>query len=111
VPGADNDHGGYDPLTLAKYTLPALLVADIMIEIEQVIRVVGDAQANAQLNQEWQRFTAAANSLELFHAQLSGFVDRLASLPRRRNPLDCPRVLVTGDFFTRFSPFFHGRRA
>jgi predicted nucleotide-binding protein (sugar kinase/HSP70/actin superfamily) len=106
VPGADNDHGGYDPLTLAKYTLPALLVADIMIEIEQVIRVVGDAQANAQLNQEWQRFTAAANSLELLHAQLPGFVDRLASLPRRRNPLDCPRVLVTGDFFTRFSPFF-----
>ena len=31
VPGADNDHCGYDQLTLAKYTLPALLVADIMV--------------------------------------------------------------------------------
>ena len=97
---------GYAPLTLAKYTLPALLVADIMVEIEQVIRVVGDAQASAQLNQEWQRFTTTATSLEQFHAQLPGFVERLASLPRKRNPLDCPRVLVTGDFFTRFSPFF-----
>ncbi|HEY7217948.1 MAG TPA: acyl-CoA dehydratase activase [Candidatus Binatia bacterium] len=106
VPGADNDHCGYDQLTLAKYTLPALLVADIMVEIEQVNRVVGDADANAQLKQEWERFIATAISLEQFHAQLPGFVDRLATLPRKRNPLDCPRVLITGDFFTRFSPFF-----
>ena len=106
VPGAHNDHCGYDPLTLAKYTLPALLVADIMVEIEQVIDVVGDADAKARLKQEWERFLATATSLEQFHAQLPGFVDRLASLPRKRNPLDCPRVLVTGDFFTRFSPFF-----
>ena len=41
IPGADNDHCGYDPLTLAKYTLPAVLLADIMVEIEQVIHVVG----------------------------------------------------------------------
>jgi predicted nucleotide-binding protein (sugar kinase/HSP70/actin superfamily) len=106
APGADNDHCGYDAVTLAKYTLPALLVADIMVEIEQVIRVVGDTDAAAQLKKEWERFTATATSLEQFHAQLPGFVDRLASLPHKRNPLDCPRVLVTGDFFTRFSPFF-----
>ena len=106
VPGADNDHCGYDQLTLAKYTLPALLVADIMVEIEQVIDVVGDADARARLKQEWERFIATATSLEQFHAQLPGFVNRLAALPRKRNPLDCPRVLVTGDFFTRFSPFF-----
>ena len=106
VPGADNDHCGYDQLTLAKYTLPAVLVADIMVEIEQVIHVVGDADARARLQQEWERFIATAMSLEQFHAQLPGFVDRLAALPRKRNPLDCPRVLVTGDFFTRFSPFF-----
>jgi predicted nucleotide-binding protein (sugar kinase/HSP70/actin superfamily) len=106
IPGSDNDHCGYDPLTLAKYTLPAVLLADIMVEIEQVIHVVGNAHAAAQFKQEWQRFIASATSLEQFHAEIPGFVDRLASLPRKRNPLDCPRVLVTGDFFTRFSPFF-----
>jgi predicted nucleotide-binding protein (sugar kinase/HSP70/actin superfamily) len=106
IPGADNDQCGYDQLTLAKYTLPALLVADIMVEIDQVLHVVGDAHAAAQLKQEWESFIATATSLEQFHAQLPGFVDRLGSLPRKRNPLDCPRVLVTGDFFTRFSPFF-----
>ena len=42
------------------------------------------------------------NFMPSFPASSSG----LAPLPRQRNPLDCPRVLVTGDFFTRFSPFF-----
>jgi predicted nucleotide-binding protein (sugar kinase/HSP70/actin superfamily) len=93
-------------VTLAKYTLPALLVADIMIEIEQIIHVVGDSHAHTQMKQKWRRFIAAATTLEEFHEQLPGFVDRLASLPRQRNSLDCPRVLVSGDFFTRFSPFF-----
>jgi len=106
IPGADNDHCGYDQMTLAKYTLPAVLLADIMVEIEQVIHVVGAGDAKARLNQEWQRFIAGASSLDQFHAELPDFVERLAALPRKRNPLDCPRVLVTGDFFTRFSPFF-----
>ncbi|MGZ8530418.1 MAG: acyl-CoA dehydratase activase [Candidatus Binatia bacterium] len=106
IPGADNDHCGYDQMTLAKYTLPALVVADIMVEIEQVIHVVGDGDASARFRQEWQRFIASATSLEQFHAALPGLVERLAALPRKRDPLDCPRVLVTGDFFTRFNPLF-----
>jgi predicted CoA-substrate-specific enzyme activase len=106
VPAADNDHCGYDQATLAKYTLPAVLIADILVEIEQVLSVVGDADSAVRLEEEWQRFIASATSLDRFHAELPGFVERLAALPRSRNPLTCPRVLVTGDFFTRFSPFF-----
>ena len=37
---------------------------------------------------------------------MPAFIDQLAALPRTRDPLSCPRVAVTGDFFTRFSPFF-----
>ena len=37
---------------------------------------------------------------------LAGFVEQIAALPRMREPRDCPRVIVIGDFFTRFSPFF-----
>jgi len=47
-----------------------------------------------------------ADTLYEFHAQLPVFIDRLAALPRTRDPRSCPRVVVTGDFFTRFSPFF-----
>ena len=38
--------------------------------------------------------------------RFNDFIDRLAALPRSRDPQSCPRVVVTGDFFTRFSPFF-----
>ena len=48
----------------------------------------------------------ATGSLDQFQADLPEFVERLAALPRTRSPLTCPRVVVTGDFFTRFSPFF-----
>ena len=55
---------------------------------------------------EWQRLADATGSLDQFQAELPEFVERLAALPRAREPLTCPRVVVTGDFFTRFSPFF-----
>jgi predicted nucleotide-binding protein (sugar kinase/HSP70/actin superfamily) len=45
-------------------------------------------------------------SLEAFESALPGFVERLAAIPHTRDPATCPRVVVTGDFFTRFSPFF-----
>jgi predicted nucleotide-binding protein (sugar kinase/HSP70/actin superfamily) len=49
---------------------------------------------------------ASVRSLDQLHAELPAFVDRVAALPRTRDPRTCPRVVVTGDFFTRFSPFF-----
>jgi hypothetical protein len=45
-------------------------------------------------------------TLDQFQAQLPAFIDQLAALPRTQDPLGCPRIAVTGDFFTRFSPFF-----
>ena len=82
------------------------MLADILVEIDHVLRVVGAPGTRGALREEWLRFAAGAASLDQFHAGLPGFVDRLAALPRTRDPAACPRVVVTGDFFTRFSPFF-----
>ena len=106
VPGAENDYCGFDRWTLARHLAPALLVADLLVEIEQVLQVVGADGSVARLAQEWEGFVAGATSLDEFHAELPHFVERLGALPRNRDPLSCPRVVVTGDFFTRFSPFF-----
>jgi predicted nucleotide-binding protein (sugar kinase/HSP70/actin superfamily) len=106
APSETNNHCGFEPTTLANRTLPAVLVADILVEIDQVLRVVGTGDSLTQLARHWQQFIATATSLERFHAKLPNFVESLAALPRHRDPLSCPRVLVTGDFFTRFSPFF-----
>jgi predicted CoA-substrate-specific enzyme activase len=103
---AENDYLGFDALTLAKNLSPAILLADILVEIDHVLRVAGAPGTREQLREEWRCFAAAAASLDEFHARLPAFVDRLGTLPLTRDPHTCPCVVVTGDFFTRFSPFF-----
>ena len=105
-PHAENGYLGFDGPTLARHLTPAILTADILVEIDHVLRVVGTGESQERFVDEWRRFEAAAPSLRQFHTGLPGFIARLAGLPRTRNPRDCPRVVVTGDFFTRFSPFF-----
>jgi len=105
-PGPENNYLGFGPALLAQRLSPAVVIADILIEMEQVLRVVGAPGSLEQLRQAWGEFAETVNSPDQFQAGLAEFVRRLAALPRTRSPSGCPRVVVTGDFFTRFSPFF-----
>ncbi len=106
APTEDYGQGSINRMALAKSSALTLLVADLLVEIEHVLRVVGDRGSVERLAQEWHRFVAAAESEARFKAGLAGFIERIASFPRTRDPEACPRVVVVGDFFTRFSPFF-----
>jgi len=105
-PSRENDYLGFDPFVLMSHLSPAILLADILVEIDHVLRVVGAPGSMEKFHQEWDRFRARAKTLDDFSAALPSLVEQLAALPRTRNPMDCPRVVVTGDFFARFSPFF-----
>ena len=105
-PVGENDYLGFEPSTLMKHLSPAILIADILVEIDHVLRVVGAPGSVDQLQREWQRFISTARALDQFHAKLPALIESLAALPRTKDPTVCPRVVVTGDFFTRFSPFF-----
>jgi predicted CoA-substrate-specific enzyme activase len=105
-PAKENDYLGFEPSILMKYLSPAILLADILVEIDYVLRVVGAPGSVERFQEEWKRFSAGAGTLDEFSSQLPAFVDSLAALPRIRDAMDCPRVVVTGDFFARFSPFF-----
>ena len=105
-PGRENDYLGFDPFTLMKHLSPAVLLADILVEIDHVLRVVGAPGSLDRFHREWERFRARAKTLDDFSEQLPGFVEYLAALPRTRDPMACPKVVVTGDFYARFSPFF-----
>jgi predicted CoA-substrate-specific enzyme activase len=105
-PARENDYLGFDPAVLVKHLSPAILVADILVEIDHVLRVVGAAGSIERFQQEWERFRTKTGTLDEFTSELPAFVESLAALPRTRDPMDCPRVVVTGDFFARFSPFF-----
>jgi predicted nucleotide-binding protein (sugar kinase/HSP70/actin superfamily) len=105
-PSADNNYLGFGATTLAQHLALAVVMADILVEIEHVLRVVGVPGSPERLQEDWRQLAEAISSLDQFQANLPEFIERVAALPRIRSPLACPRVVVTGDFFTRFSPFF-----
>ena len=105
-PQPENDYLGFDRHALAQHLAQAIILGDILVEIDHVLRVVGHKGAPDQLEQEWVRFAEGTHSRDEFNAGLPAFVERLARLPRTRDPRTCPRVVVAGDFFTRFSSFF-----
>jgi predicted nucleotide-binding protein (sugar kinase/HSP70/actin superfamily) len=105
-PQPANDFLGFDKNVLAQHLSPAIILADILVEIDHVLRVVGGQGALDHLRDDWERLAQGVRSLDEFQATLPAFVERLAHLPRIRDPHTCPRVVVAGDFFTRFSSFF-----
>ncbi|MGA2557229.1 MAG: hypothetical protein ABSG04_13245, partial [Verrucomicrobiota bacterium] len=105
-PAQENGWCGLDRTALVQSVPPAIQVADILVEIEQVLRAVGLPGSVAQLRAQWTQFMNGAGSLEEFNRRLPGLANGLAALPRQRDPATCPKVVITGDFFTRFSPFF-----
>ena len=85
---------------------PAIMLADLLVEIENVLRVAGAEGSVELFRADWLRFADSVYSLDAFNAHLPAFVAKVAKLPTVRDPKACPRVVVTGDFYTRFSPFF-----
>jgi predicted CoA-substrate-specific enzyme activase len=102
----ENAYCGFDLPDLTRNLSAAVPVADLLVEIEHVLRVVGFPGSGNQLARAWERLATTADTFGQFQARLPAFIDELAALPRTRDPLGCPRVAVTGDFFTRFSSFF-----
>lgn len=105
-PREENQYLGFDKDRLTRAFSPAIVIGDVLVEIDHVLRVVGRPGSIEHLKDEWQHFVEHARSMEEFHAALPAFVDRVAAIPRLKDPLTCPRVVVAGDFFTRFSSFF-----
>jgi predicted nucleotide-binding protein (sugar kinase/HSP70/actin superfamily) len=105
-PGPEDGYLGFGPSILMNNLSPAILLADILVEIDNVLRVVGAPGSIEQFQKEWKRIRARSETLDEFTSELPTFVERLAALPRIRDPITCPKVVVTGDFFARFSPFF-----
>ncbi|HIQ21977.1 MAG TPA: hypothetical protein EYH34_12200, partial [Planctomycetes bacterium] len=104
-PREDNDYYGLDVRSLAQSLAPLVTLADIFVELEQSLKVVGQAGAVGRLRDCWNQEVGTADSLRALKNRLEKLVDRVAAIPHG-DPAACAKVLVTGDFFTRFSPSF-----
>ena len=106
-PGEENDYSALAPLELAQTLSPAIHRGRHSRGDRTGSEGGGCARQPGANPREWRRLAEATESLDQFQAGLP----RLRPSGWRRclglgNPLACPRVVVTGDFFTRFSPFF-----
>lgn len=92
--------------TVAKYLPKAYLLADIMDEIKTALMVVGKNGSKKLLNDYWLDFLQELDSLKKIDKELEVLIDKIATIPRKSAPKNFSKVLVSGDFFVRFSPFF-----
>ena len=106
-PGAENDYLGFGATKLAQHLSPAIVARRHPGRDGTGAAGGGcSGQPGATVREEWRRFAEATVSLDQFQAESAAIRRRLGALPRTAKSLACPRVVVTGDFFTRFSPFF-----
>src|SRR5208337_1174863 len=78
-PDVDNNYLGFDATALGQNLSPAIVLADILVEMEHVLRVVGAPGSLERLREQWQQFAEVTGSLGQFQAELTEFVERLAA--------------------------------
>lgn len=100
------DFLGVGRLKVAKYVPKTILLADIMYEIESALFVVGEKDSLTLLKKYWKEFIESLDSLETYDKKIEQLIDKIATIPRKDSPKNYPKVLVTGDFYVRFSDFF-----
>jgi len=106
-PQEANGYYGLRVRKIAQCLAPALTLADLFVEMEQVLRVVGEAGAREHLQSCWDDCIGCQPSLGALKGTLEASIDRVAAI-RHTDPTPRPKVVVTGDFFLRFNPSFMG---
>jgi hypothetical protein len=104
-PQEANHYYGLNVRSLAQVLAPVITLADLFVELEQTLRVVGQPGSRDRLRQYWNEYVSSAASPKALKNDLPTLIDRGAGIPHS-DPAACPKVVVTGDFFTRFNPSF-----
>lgn len=104
-PQEANNYYGLNVRSLSQVLAPVITLADIFVEMEQSLRVVGEPESLDLLRIYWDEYVTRAPSLKAMKNNLEPLIDCTCRIPHS-DPAECPKVVVTGDFFTRFSPSF-----
>ena len=105
APEESNRQYGLSVREMSQSLAPVLTLADLFVEMEHALRVVGEADAPDHLRACWSQCVDAQPSVKSLKSALPALVEQIAKIPHA-DPAERPRVVVTGDFFLRFSPAF-----
>ena len=104
-PREDNGYYGLRVWDIERCLAPLLTLADLFVEMEQALGVVGDPGAAERLRTIWDQHVNHQPSVQALKAHLDALIDHIAAIGHT-DPAGCPKVVITGDFFLRFSPAF-----
>lgn len=97
---------GVSFLNVVQYIPKILILGDIINDIRSSLEVVGKPGSLDLLNQYWRELTHNFKSLSSFDGLIDTLVDQISGIPIEESPKKYPKVILSGDFFVRFSPFF-----
>ncbi|MHA2253143.1 MAG: hypothetical protein ACXAD7_22465, partial [Candidatus Kariarchaeaceae archaeon] len=106
APNVNNDYYRMVSLTLLFSTPFACTVADLFNEMESVLHVVGGSGALEELHNIWNNLMKATTTYSAFKDAVSAVIPKIAAISTVKDLESCPKVIITGDFFVRFDPFF-----
>jgi len=91
---------------IARFGPKVTLIGDLIAEIDSALEVVGEKGSQTLLLKYWNQFLDETTRLNDFNKNYRRLIKQIETIPRKDSPKDHPKVLVSGDFFVRFSPFF-----
>ncbi len=104
--GKNTNFMGTKLTTVVQNAPKILILGDIITDIQSTLEVVGGLDCLKLLQKYWKEFLRDYNSLSKFDELVDRLVDQIATIPIEKSPYDVPKVILSGDFFVRFSPFF-----
>jgi predicted CoA-substrate-specific enzyme activase len=89
-----------------RYAPAGIILGDLILEIESALQVVGKEGSVELLHKYWHEFIEGITTKKDFRRGIKKLRKKIKRIPRINSPKDSPKVLISGDFFVRYSPFF-----
>ncbi|MHA1585114.1 MAG: acyl-CoA dehydratase activase [Promethearchaeota archaeon] len=101
-----NDFMGIKNKDFLHYAPKLIVLGDIIDEIASSLQVVGIKGSLDQFHQYVEEFMQNLTSLQKSNQEIDKFIEKIKKIPIKGSPKNYPKVLLTGDFFVRFSSYF-----
>ncbi|MHA1910773.1 MAG: acyl-CoA dehydratase activase [Candidatus Kariarchaeaceae archaeon] len=102
----ENKFFGIRALDLIRFLPKMIVLGDIMDEMESALLVVGEEGSVYHLKALWKRLLTVITDKSELNKGLAELIASINRIKRKSSPKDHPKILLSGDFFVRFSEFF-----
>ncbi|HAK44513.1 MAG TPA: activase, partial [Spirochaeta sp.] len=104
---ADNSYNELGP-GFSQYVWKAVTAGDYLKDVQTTLRACANEPATAMVEykKSWKKVVGAvADDLDSLYPALKIMGQEMTEIPLKKNPLECPKVLVVGEIFVRRDDF------